>query len=229
MKIKKALSVLIILFASFHLCFAQETSKAKLMDEFGEISWEDFVARLDYLWMQLAEQPTSAAYIVIHNGKISNDRQRFRYEQWAKGHIKDRRFDENRIFIIRAKDKDELHIQIWLVPQGAEKPEYPETVWNLKLSPNTKPFLWTATKWQDGLSTPPEYLSLNLFSEYLSANPNSRGNFVVFAKSKKEFYEEREKITDILVKKYEISRKRLRFFHMKEKNDYSQVEVWLLP
>jgi hypothetical protein len=229
MKIQKSLSVLIILFASIQICFAQETPKAKLLDEFGEITSEDFVARLDYLWMQLAEQPNSTAYVVIHNGKISNDRQRFRYEQWAKGHIKDRRFDENRIFIIRAKDKDELHIQIWLVPEGAEKPEYTEAVWNLKLSPNAKPFLWTATKWQDGLSTPPEYLSLNLFSEYLSSNPTSRGNFVVFAKSKKEFYEEQEKITNFLVEKYGISRKRLRFFYFKEKHDYPQVEVWLLP
>jgi len=222
----------ILLFASFQIYFGQEQAKAELRDEFGKITSEDLAARIDSLLYDLNQRPKSTAYVVINNGKILNDRERFLYEQWVKGQIKARKFDEKRIFIIRAEDKDELQIQLWIVPEGTEKPSFTEVKWNAVLSPNTKPFIFTTTEWNNGLDTPAEYLSLNLFSEYLDANPTTRGHFVVRAKSKEEFRKEQTEITNLLTKKYKVTTKRLRFFYVKENKsgwDYPQVEVWLAP
>ncbi len=223
---------IILLFASFQICFGQEQTKVELFNEFGKITWEDLAARIDNLLYNLSQRPSSIAYVVIHNGKVLNDRERFRYEQWVKGQIKSREFDEKRIFVIRAEDKDELQIQLWIVPEGTEKPSFTEVKWNAVLSSNTKPFIFTTTEWNNGLATPAEYLSLNLFSEYLEANPKTRGHFVIKARSKEEFRKEQSEVINLLTKKYKITTERLRFFYVKENKsgwDYPQVEVWLVP
>ena len=228
----KTLILIIILFMSVQIGFGQEQTKAELFDEFGKITWEDLAARIDNLLYNLSQEPNFTAYVVIHNGKVSNDRQRFRYEEWVKGQIKSREFDEKRIFLIRAEDKEELQIQLWTVPAGTEKPSFNEVKWNTILPPNTKPFIFTQTIWNDSLATPAEYLRLNLFSEYLEANPTSRGHFVVKANSKEKFRKEKSEIENLLNKKYKINSERLRFFYVKENKsgwDYPQVEVWLVP
>lgn len=231
-KFTKIPLIIILLFASFQIYFGQEQTKAELFDEFGKITWEDLAARIDNLLHNLSQKPNSSAYVVIHNGKVLNDRERFRYEQWVKGQIKSREFDEKRIFIIRAEDKGELQIKLWIVPEETEKPLFTEVKWNAVLSPNTKPFIFTTTEWNNGLATPAEYLSLDLFSEYLEANPTSRGHFVIKARSKEEFRKEQSEIKKLLTEKYKITSERLRFFYIKETEsgwDYLQVEVWLVP
>lgn len=224
--------LIILLFVSVQICFGQKETKAELLDEFGKITWEDLAARVDNLLYNLSQEPTSTAYVVIHNGKVLNDRERFRYEDWVKGQIKSREFNEKRIFIIRAEDKEELQIRLWIVPAGTEKPSFSEVKWNAVLSPNTKPFIFTKTIWNDGLATSAEYLNLNIFSEYLDANPTTRGHFVVKAKSKEDFHKEQSEIVNLLTKKYKINSERLRFFYVKENKsrwDYPQVEIWLVP
>lgn len=236
MKLQKNIFTFLVLFLSFQIGFGQERSQAELLEEFGSITWEDFVARLDNLMDKINQKPNSTAYIVIHNGKVSNKRERFRYEQYAKGHLKVRShfIDEKRFFIIRAEDRDEFQIQLWIVPEDGEKPSFIEVKWDISLEPDAKSHIFTTTDWSvRGLAMPPEYLSLNLFSEYLEANPTARGHFVIRERSKEKFRKEKTNITNILVNKYKISPKRLRFFFVRENKPlldyYPDVEVWLVP
>lgn len=234
MKSKTIPLILIVLFASFQIFFGQEKPKAKLVDEFRKITSEDFGARLDILFSELTQKPNSTAYVVIHNGKVLDNRERFRFEQLAKGYIKNARFDEKRIYIIRAKDLDEVKIEFWVVPEGAEKPSFTQVKWDSALPPNAKPYIFTTTDWSERVLNPAaEYLDLNLFSEYLETNPTARGHFVVKARTKEEFRKEQTNITNLLVEKYKINSKRLKFFYIRENkpllDSYPDVEVWLVP
>lgn len=233
MKLQKIILNYLILLFAFQICFGQEKPKAELVDEFGNITWEDFVQRLDQLFVTLWNKEDSSAYIVIYKGKAEGDKsnQGIRYEQWAKGHIRVRGgSDKNRIFIIRAEDKNALRIQLWVVPAGAEKPVFNETEWDLTIPSNKKSFIFTTTESNNGLATPAEHLSLNLFSELLEVNPAARGNFVIRARSKREFREEQTLIIKT-VEKYKIPTSRLRFFFIRENKqrwDYPQTEVWIV-
>jgi hypothetical protein len=172
---------------------------------------------------------------VIHNGKISNNRERFRYENYAKGHLAMREpsAPKKRVFIIRAEDRDEFRIQLWLVPDGAEKPTFNEVKWGVSISPTAKPYIFTKTEWtEESLVSYAEYLVLDSFSEYLEGNPTTRAHFVIKEKSKGRFHKEQSKITNLMVRKYNINPKRLRFFYVRENKprwEYPQVEVWLVP
>ena len=232
MKLQNTIFICLIACLAFQNCFGQQTPKAELIDEFGSITWEELAARLDNLMNQLGQQPNTVAYVVIHNGKVINNRERFRYEQWTRGQLKARDFDEKRFYIIRAEDRNQLQIQFWLVPDGAKKPSFSKIKWDVALSTNAKAQIFTKTDWQNGLATPPEYLSLNLFSEYLQGNPTARGYFVIKERSREKFRNEQSNITNILTDKYKIKPERLRFFYLKENKlgwDYPDVEVWLVP
>jgi len=210
----------------------QDPPKAVLVDEFGRITWEDYVARVDNLLGRLQDDPNASAYIIFQNSDVKDNRQRFDYLWWAKDHLKLRSFDSSRINLIRAADGGTNKIQIWFVPSGAEKPRYVEVDWSLEVPRETKPFVWTTTEWNSGLITPAEYLSLDFFSSVLAANPAARANFVIRAKSTRQHLREKSKIRDIVVRKYKINQNRIRFFFAFENKihwDYPQTEVWLVP
>jgi hypothetical protein len=237
MKLTKIILILMILFSSFCICFGQEKPKAELLGEYGKVTWEELVARLDNLLYQLDQKPNSTAYLVINNEKVLDNRDRFTYELYAKGHLnlesRNSFVDKKRIFVIRAEDRDEFKIQIWLVPEGAEKPAFREVKWDVSISPNAKPYIFTKTEWMEsGLINYAEYLVLDHFSEYLEGNPTARGHFVIKEKSKETYLKEQAKITNLLVGKYKIAPNRLRFFYVRENKprwEYPQVEVWLVP
>jgi hypothetical protein len=235
MTLQKAILTHLILFLSIQICFGQQKPKAELFDEHGKITWEDFTARLDNLLHQLSQNPNSTAYIVIHNGKVSNNRERFRYEDYAKGHLAIRGFaaQKERVFIIRAEDRDEFQIQLWLVPDGAEKPTFSEVKWDVSILPTAKSHIFTKTEWtEESLVAYAEYLVLDSFSEYLEGNPTTRAHFVIKEKSKGRFHKEQSNIKNLMVRKYKIDPKRLRFFYVRENKprwEYPQVEVWLVP
>lgn len=232
MTLVKFFSLTILLFVCFQICAGQTQLKAELADKTGKVTYEHLAAITDVFLQRLLQERDSTGYVLIYNEKVSDNRRRFRYEQWLKGHLRARRFDEKRIFIIRGEDRNEFQMQFWIVPKGAAKPEYAEAQWSAVLDPQTKPFIFATTEWNNGLDYPSEYSSLNLFSEYLEANPSARGHFVVRAESKSAFQKEKSEMTKLLVEKYKINSSRLKFFYVmskKKDEDYPQVEVWLVP
>ena len=226
MRLQKCFFVLVIFLASLQLGFGQEKPKAELIDEFGDITCEELIARQDNLMSSLNNDPTAVGYAVIYGNK--NDYKKvWRAKFYIGGHIEFRNFNEERLIIIRGKEAEDLRIQFWKVPAGAEKPAFEELNWNFTLSANRKPFIFLSTGWEGG---PCDIgLQLKTYANYLVANPSIRGNVVVFAKSKSEFQDEKEKISGKLTNNYKIPSNQLRFFHQKIKDEYSYTELWLVP
>ena len=96
MKLQKILLILLILFDSFQICFGQEKPKAELIDEFGNITCEDLIARQDNLIALLQNDPTAVGYVVIY-GKKDDLRGSWRNKRFIDGQTESRRFDEQRI------------------------------------------------------------------------------------------------------------------------------------
>jgi hypothetical protein len=228
------LRILITFLALSSLIYSQEQPKSILVDEFGKIYCDDFLARIDYLLSELQKRPYSEGFVVI-NGLKSDIRRNLIYENWIKGHIRFRGFDNSRLMIVRSELAEKIRFRLWLVAKGSKTPDFSEAKWDLTLPPNTSSYIFTKTDSQEGLCPGSEYLSLNTFSEYLKANLSANGNFVINTYSRRLFNNEKAVIKNILVNKYNIESRRLRFFYVfdnkykKDKYYYPRVEVWLVP
>ena len=223
MKAQKMFFVLIILFTSFQTCFGQEKPKAEQIDEFGIISCDDFLARLDNLFNALKNEPDSTGYAIIYTEKDS--RQLKRFETWINGQVYFAKFASNRLVIKYAEKEDDFRVVFWKVPAGANLPTFVEQKTSFVLPPSTKAFR-LATSVYEICPT----LSPKLYANYLQANPNVRGHIVVFNKSIREAKKDGEDWLKILTKEFNVSRNQLKVFYNKN-YPYSEsvTEFWLVP
>jgi len=217
----------ILIFCGFTVSiFSQEKPKAVLVDEFEMIGCEDLIARQDRLIYQLQNDPNSIAYAVIYGDK-NNPKFAWAVKSFLEGQTAFRKYDENKLIIVKAKDEDSLRVKFWKVPADAEKPDFEEVGWNYNLSSQKKPIRFYSTEFADDVC--PVGLKLKEYSNYLKANENFRGHFVIFANSKKAFLNEKSEFLEVLKNKYEIPAKQIRFFFVNKKVDYPYYELWLVP
>jgi hypothetical protein len=141
-----------------------------------------------------------------------------------KGQIEYRKFDKSRINFIRGEDSQNLRTQLWIIPEGAEEPDFKEAAWNFVFPSQTKPFLFLSDHDEVCPETPFE----TAYAEYLNANRRARGLVVIYAKSRKKFDRFKK---DALNKLNNISTHRLRFSRVKRERseNYANIEYWLVP
>jgi hypothetical protein len=92
-------------------------------DEFPDISRNDEKARLDNFGIELQNDPTATAYVVVYPGRSS---QRGEVQHHA-GRVVDylvnsRGLDKHRIVTLVGPAKDQLSVELWITPQGATPP-----------------------------------------------------------------------------------------------------------
>ncbi len=87
-----------------------------LIDEFGNIGYEDIYARIDAFLVELQNNPSSQGYIVNY-GKQKNIRNR---EKFIRNHINQRKFDFSRITFVNGGKEKEIRTRVWVVPSGAD-------------------------------------------------------------------------------------------------------------
>lgn len=221
------LKILFILIFSLAVSssLAQEKPEARLIDEFGILGCEDIWARQDAFFVEIQNLPASVGYAVIY-GKKDVVRQNLARERLIRGILEFRKFDKDRFVVVRGKESDEPHTKFWLVPAGADKPDFNEAKWDFTFTEKQKPFIFYAS--QEDIGPCPGGGDLQTYSEYLTANPKARANIVIYANSKKEFQKQQEEFLNALSAKFKISPKRIRFFHTKQ-SEYESYELWLLP
>jgi len=219
MKLLKILLNLICLLAVSQVYFGQEKPQAIQIDEFGNISCDDFLARTDNFFLELQNHPTSQGYVLIYGNK-DDLRKKIVYELWTNGAIKFRNFDSERVIQVRGAETENIKIQFWRVPAGAEKPDFNEAWWDFVFQSKTKPFIFHDDFEQICSSVSFE----KVFVEYLNANPLARGHVVIHEKSLKQFEKQKRETQDLLK---DIPSNRLRYFFIK--SDYSNTEYWLVP
>lgn len=224
MKYQKSFLTLITLLASFQICFGQEKPKAILVDEFSKLPCDDFLARIDNLAIQLTNEPDSIAYIITFSNKnqtLSN----FSYEQLLKNSLIALRRDRSRYVFVHGENQENLAVQFWVVPAGADKPQYNEGNWSYKIEIE-KPFIFQETDHED-IGICPLFPNVELYSKFLQTNQNLRGNIVIYEKNLKNFRQTKKKLLTELVEDYKIRRNRIKLFFVKE--EFSGLEFWLVP
>jgi hypothetical protein len=92
-------------------------------DEFPDISRNDEKARLDNFGIELQNDPTATAYVIVYPGRSSKRGE----VQHHAGRIVDylvnsRGLDRRRIVTLVGPAKDELFVELWITPQGATPP-----------------------------------------------------------------------------------------------------------
>ena len=96
---------------------------SRRFDEFPDISRNDEKARLDNFGIELQNDPSATAYVIVYPGKSGK---RSEVQQHA-GRIVDylvnsRGLDQQRIVTLVGPVRDALHVELWVTPRGATPP-----------------------------------------------------------------------------------------------------------
>ena len=96
---------------------------AVLVDEFGNIPYEEVEARLDSFFTALSNAPNAQGYIINYG----TNREKSRREAHLKNRIAIPKYDASRVTIVRggANPSGERGVwtKLWLVPPGSETPK----------------------------------------------------------------------------------------------------------
>lgn len=92
-------------------------------DSYGDIKFDDEMARLDNIVVQLMNQPLSNVHILMFAGQITFEKETEQRLSRAKSHlVETREVDPNRIVTVDCGFSTDLSVQLWVVPLGAAFP-----------------------------------------------------------------------------------------------------------
>jgi hypothetical protein len=96
---------------------------SRRFDEFPDISRNDEKARLDNFGIELQNDPTATAYVIVYPGKSVK---RGEVQEHA-GRVVDylvnsRGLDQHRIVTLVGPARNELYVELWITPRGATPP-----------------------------------------------------------------------------------------------------------
>ena len=92
-------------------------------DEFPDLSRNDEKARLDNYAVQLQNDPTSTAYIVVFPGRSGKRGEVQRHTTRIVDYlVNSRLIDGSRIVSLVGSEREELRVELWVCPQGATPP-----------------------------------------------------------------------------------------------------------
>ena len=99
------------------------------LDEFGDIRVGDTKARLDNLAIELQNDPTLQAHLVVYGGRTGPRGQAARRALQMKNYLVDSRgIDPARVITIEGGFRDELSGELWLSPLGTPAPPARPTI-----------------------------------------------------------------------------------------------------
>lgn len=192
-----------------------------MVDEFDHYQCEEFLARIDNFYIQLNNNRSATGYFVVSGGD-EIIRAKTSCEMMLDGAVAARAYDPVRVTKIRSTNNGKLRVRLWLVPAGAETPDFGVSRWNLALPAGAKPFLFH-TDMEQICYTP---TFPGQMKEYLDANTGMRVHVVVYANSARS---RRKDIRESMPRIKDIPKDRLRYFFVKTKTPYPYSDYWLVP
>ena len=97
--------------------------ECKKFDEFPTIAYNDEKARLDNYAIELQNDPTSTAYVIVYPGQRGRAGDVQRHTTRIVDYlVNSRGIGANRIVTLVGPARDELLVELWLCPQGAKPP-----------------------------------------------------------------------------------------------------------
>jgi PKD-like domain len=92
-------------------------------DEFPDISRNDEKARLDNFGIELQNDPTATAYVIVYPGKNGKRGEvQHHASRIVEYLVNSRGLDQRRIVTLVGSPRDALFVELWITPQGATPP-----------------------------------------------------------------------------------------------------------
>lgn len=102
---------------------------ARLFDQYGNIAFNDEKARLDNFAIQLQNEPGAQGYIIAYGGRRARANEAQARADRAKDYmVNTRGIDPGRIVTVDGGYREDLTVELWIVPAGAEKPALSPTL-----------------------------------------------------------------------------------------------------
>lgn len=99
------------------------------IDEYGNIQFNDEKARLDNFAIEMQNDPTAQGYLVCYGGRVGRAGEAQRRCDRAKDYLVNTRgIDPSRIVTVDGGFREDLTVELWIVPSGATAPEATPTV-----------------------------------------------------------------------------------------------------
>ena len=96
---------------------------SRKFDEFPDIQRNDEKARLDNFAIELQNDPTATAYVIVYPGRTSKRGDvQHHSSRIVEYLVHSRGLDERRIVTLVGTPRDQLHVELWITPQGATPP-----------------------------------------------------------------------------------------------------------
>ena len=92
-------------------------------DEFPDISRNDEKARLDNYGIELQNDPTATAYVIVYPGRSGKSGEVQHHASRIVDYlVNSRGLDKSRIVTLVGPKRDNLFVELWITPQGATPP-----------------------------------------------------------------------------------------------------------
>lgn len=99
------------------------------LDEYGNISWSDEKVRLDNFVVEMQNEPTARGYLICYGGKVGHAGEAQRRCRRAKNYVGGRRgINAARIVTADGGYREDLTVELWVLPAGATLPTASPTV-----------------------------------------------------------------------------------------------------
>lgn len=109
--------------ADYALTIPLPKFEGRRFDEFPDISRNDEKARLDNFAVELQNDPTATAYVIVYPGKHGKRGEVQEHSGRVVEYlVNSRGLDQRRIVTLVGPKRDQLHVELWLTPQGAAAP-----------------------------------------------------------------------------------------------------------
>ena len=109
--------------------FPAPRAPARKIDEYGNIRFNDEKARLDNYAIALQNEPGATGTIICYGGRVGRAGEAQARCDRAKNYlVNERGIDASRISTIDGGFREELTVELWIVPTGAEPPTASPTV-----------------------------------------------------------------------------------------------------
>lgn len=96
---------------------------SRKFDEFPDIQRNDEKARLDNFAIELQNDPTATAYVIVYPGRTSKRGDvQHHSNRIVEYLVHSRGLDERRIVTLVGTTREQLHVELWITPQGATPP-----------------------------------------------------------------------------------------------------------
>ena len=213
---------IIILTAVFTIT-GQESRKAQQVDEFGDVTCEDLLARADNFLTLLNKNPSMTGLVVLDSPPSGRDKTPY-YRRLILKNFQRLAGPADRLRFYR-RDAVQLGATLWLLPQGADIPFLEAQLYTEAPLDLTRPFVWDTIADESPCPT----FAPNVYAELLKSNKNLRGHIVVHDSTRKEALRTGAEWIKELTERWGVPRSQLRLFIGKYNKNWYSTEFWLVP